>query len=318
MSDQDADGRSIGNFLALTLGRVGKGFDLDGVGPVDPGGEIATVWLNSLTATPGVVRPFEAATIAWDVHADVVRPRIELNGEPVDLVGSRVVTPHSSSTYRVVARTSNTTRELGRVDVDVDARACITYEPASMLHVLNGGWRLGLEDIDNIALKKEPRVVLEDGKIHLRADFGFELGRIPATGSGKIRATFGIGAVDRNVEPWGIDIDVELSVPWWVWAIPGAIIGLNLALGSERARARASVRDAIADLSRLVQFWSAPPSGMSLHSVRVQQDENGRDAIRVTACPDDPLRGLLGLGAAVEGNLAVRLNVDNDEGSYVE
>lgn len=273
------------------------------VEPALPIGEIATVWLNSLTATPGSVLPFQAATIAWDVHADAGPLRVLLNGELVGLSGSRVVMPQSSSVYRIVARTPNATRELGRVNVSVDSRACVTYQAPNVLNALDRAWERGLEQSDKMSLTGTPRVSFADGRIHLRADISFGLQRLPGTGSGTIRASFRIGVADRSVVSADEDIDVDLRLPLHARLFVEAIIKAGLA----EIEATAQVRTAIGTLATLIGFLGAAPEGSALVSARVVQDGSGIDGISFTACPEQPVERLVARGEVVTGTIEPRI-----------
>lgn len=77
--DVSDSGASVGGGVEFAAGApIGPSVGAGGVGPAAPVDEIATVWLKGLTA--GLVRPSEAATVAWDVQAEFGQPRIELNG----------------------------------------------------------------------------------------------------------------------------------------------------------------------------------------------------------------------------------------------
>ena len=286
------------------------GFGDNGTAP--PGGEVATVWLNSLTATPGSVVPFQAATIAWDVHSDAHRVRIELNGDPVGQTGSRVVTPRSSSVYRITATTPNASRELGRVSVGVDSQACVTYQALNIPHVLNGAWESGLESNENFSLTQEPKVTLANGKVHLRADFKFDLPDLPVgKGTGSIRASFRIGVADREVVTASEAIDVDLKLPVWArWLAEAAGTPVETRLASARLSATQDVRDAIGGMAQLIGSLGAPELNMALVSAQVAAGQGGVDGFIFTACPDEPLGRLIGPGEALQGKIEPRIVTD--------
>ncbi len=286
-------------------------FDPFDVGTAPPIHEVATIWLNSLTATPGSVHPFEAATIEWDVHAEGGPLRIELNGELVGLSGSRVVTPQSSSVYRIVAKTPRMARELGQVSVGVDSRACVTYQPVNVLNVLDRAWEHGLQEMDTFSLTRTPTVTFTDGRIHLRADVRFDLDRLPATGTAKIRASFRIGVSDRQVVSADEDINVEITLPLGLRWIPQAAAKV----GPARIQATQGVRAAIDALVSLIGFLGAASPGMALVSARIITHESGAEVVSLTQCPDEPLGRLVGPGKAVHATIQPRILTGKIEGT---
>jgi hypothetical protein len=90
---------------------------------------------------------------------------------------------------------------------------------------------------------------------------------------------------------------VDVSVPWWAWAIPGAIPGLAIALDGGREDARRSGLEAIQGLIELLNFLSNPGEGMRLQNARVFVDDNDAGVIELTACPDLLLVGLADISA---------------------
>ncbi len=235
-------------------------FDPTDLGLAPPVGEVATVWLNSLTASPGSVLPFQAATITWDVHAEAGPLHVLLNGDLVGLSGSKVVTPQSSSVYRIFARTPHAIRELGQVSVAVDSRLCTTYRPGNVLNVLDRAWERGLEASEKLTLSGAPQVSFANARVHLRADLKFELGPLPGTGNGTIRASFKIGVADREVVATEEDVDVRLKLPLWARMFPEARFKVAFA----QVAATQQVHSAISDLATLIGFLGAAPRGSAL------------------------------------------------------
>jgi hypothetical protein len=97
-----------------------------------------------------------------------------------------------------------------------------------------------------------------------------------------------IVAFRRKLIPTVVSISVDVSVPWWAWLIPGAQIGLAIALDMARDSAKKDMQaavnklvdQAISPFSRLLQV----PDSMEEHSARIFVVE-GLGIVEVTYCP---------------------------------
>jgi hypothetical protein len=80
---------------------------------------------------------------------------------------------------------------------------------------------------------------------------------------------------------------VDVSVPWWAWLIPGAPIGLGIAIDMGRDDAKKQMHEAVAGLAQLLTFFAVFPQGIQLRTVRIDKDETGNNGIiEFTGCPN--------------------------------
>ena len=108
---------------------------------VNPRRALSKVQLESFTASPNPLLPFDQATLNWHVtlpDASLGEVRIILEGgglkTPVKVHGSRSVSPTTTTTYKLTALSPPLSKSLGSVTVVVDTSACLTEEiPESAL-----------------------------------------------------------------------------------------------------------------------------------------------------------------------------------------
>src|SRR5215510_15879540 len=82
------------------------------------------VELESFTATPSTILPFGQSELRWRVKAPAL-VHLELDGHQVPRIGSQVVHPGLTRTFKLVARASTLSSDVGQVTVVVDLGACI-------------------------------------------------------------------------------------------------------------------------------------------------------------------------------------------------
>jgi hypothetical protein len=97
--------------------------------------------------------------------------------------------------------------------------------------------------------------------------------------------SFGLDVQDSKLISTREDIDVDVSVAFWTWAVPGAAPGLALALAGGKDTARQSMRNAIAGLIELLNFLSAPAAGFRRVGVDIAKSADGTTSILIRQCP---------------------------------
>lgn len=263
--------------------------------PLDDAVDILSqVSLQSLTVNPDVIGPFGAALLTWKVDG----PRgfgIELNRRRVARRGERVVQPLSSTTYTVVALARGARRLLGSVTLNVDLSRCDTFELAFDVKELLEGALASTVESGDIYLRQRPIVTFTPSRISFRLKLGKRVDKI-SDPTIRIEGSFGLSVQDGEIVAVGEAVDADVSVPKYVWLLPGAMVWLPIMLSNGKHDAMAGGRRAIAGLVDLLAFSWTPADGVRRHSLRiVAEDDFG--GLEVTECPSTELRELVVLAA---------------------
>jgi hypothetical protein len=277
---------------------------------------LARVSLRSFTATPDQLDPFGAALVAWEVtgpgHGTFYR--LKLNGSFVPPRNERVVQPKTTTNYRLTAVSGSSIRALGNVTVDVDLSRCDMFQIPSAQNTIEGVLRSGVEAEEDIYFRtvlrtmngqitpvtSSPEVTFSPGRIRFKLVLGKEVNNFPNP-SIDIDVSFGLDVQDGDVVSSGEDIDIDVSVPFWAWALPGAIPGLALAIAAGKDSARRSMRNAIAGIAQLLNLLSQPARGFRRHSVTI---DGGTGSILIQQCPYEPLTGLVAVSVDARNRVA--------------
>ena len=95
---------------------------------------------------------------------------------------------------------------------------------------------------------------------------------------------------DRVLQATGELISVDISEPEWVWLLPGAALGLPIALDGGKRDAHKKMHELIQGIVELLNFYHTPPHGFRRQSVRIDVDNNGAGVIETTECPSAVLQ----------------------------
>jgi hypothetical protein len=91
-----------------------------------------------------------------------------------------------------------------------------------------------------------------------------------------------IGAVNK-------DINVDISFPWYAWLVPGAMIGLPIAISNGEADAERDTASMIDSIAAGLNGLFATPSNTYKEHVALYVDDCGDSEFEVTFCPPPPL-----------------------------
>lgn len=251
---------------------------------------LGEVKLISLKAAPATIGPFGASVLSWKVEGPSGF-HVELNLLNVPKTGEKVVQPASTTTFRLSARAGRAGRTLGYATVNVDGAGCEAYEPiVNPRSTLQATLRSGVQSNPDVYFRSEPPAVsFSPGRIAfgLRLSKRIDVFPDPAV---DIDASFGLAVSDGVLVAIGEQVVVDVSVPFWAWAIPGALPGLAIAIDMGKDTARKSGHDAVQGLVQLINFLATAPQGKRLRTVRIDDGNDGAGIIEVTACPYDLLR----------------------------
>jgi hypothetical protein len=268
----------------------------------DPG--FLTVFLESFTATPSTIRPFEASVLEWEVTSDVdVAPTVKINSQLVPFEGLMTVRPRSSSTYRLYAKDGPRFLQLGQVEVTVDKSDCELGGIADAESILGAAFQTQIESDPELYFSKRvirqgrtyvaedilPVVKVDETGIDLSLRFGKHLNNRPDP---TIEADFRFNwiIVDDAIEPNFLKADVSVSFPWWAYAIPGAVPGLIIAAGLGEDNVLDRVRNGLRQFAAVLL---QPPMGRRILSVRTSPALRG--TIETEHCPEPTRREVVAI-----------------------
>jgi hypothetical protein len=262
--------------------------------------------LVSFKAVPTALGPFESTTLSWHVKAPA-GVRIVLDGGTVDKAGEKVLEPAATHAYNLSARAGSGIKPLGNVVVSVNVAQCRISDldfldawirasilsQASMLPdgarfredpevtVTPGQIEIVLKLSQNIVLSKSPSVSF-DASADITARFGLTL--VPDT-----RGHLGLGAVTGRVATRlasaGETHSVDVSVPWYLWLIPGAMIGLPIAESMAEGSIGKSVPPLVQAIVDGLDADIHPFTGLVKQSLKIDRTENNVAFLETMWCP---------------------------------
>ena len=255
----------------------------NGFGPVDPDIGVKDIALLHLSVKPAKILPFGAAVLRWEVDAPPT-VQITINDEAGPQSGTRVVRPTYSTTYRVLAKRGPRATELGRVDLEVDRSACTTTEflnPASLI-AANIDQAIAMRTDVSIAVPT--RVTFQPNRVTC------ELFLSGAKGSAiQVKASCGLTVSDGRVAATASQVSADVQIPWYIWMIPGGMIGAAIAKDAAIEKATAAGFAVINGVVRVVEGYWHPADGMARHHIRVGPSEDAGGVLETTDCPTTPL-----------------------------
>ena len=268
------------------------------------------VQLISFKAEPASIGPFGASVLRWQVEGPPGF-QLKLRGQGVPKTGELVVQPATTTSFSLIATAGRANRSLGSVVVTVDTTGCETFEPlVNPKSTIKGALKVGVDNNPEVYFRIDPSTI-GFGKTPQRFEpiVKFSPGRISFSlrlakhqdwfpdPSVDIDASFGLTVVDGELDAIGETVSASLDVPWWAWAIPGAIPGLAIALDMGREHAVESGHTAVRGLVQLINFVTVPSKGKRARTVRVDDGNNGAGLIEVTACPHNLLVNFAAISA---------------------
>jgi hypothetical protein len=260
---------------------------------------LAEVKLIFFKSAPGTIGPFGASVLSWKVEGPPGF-QVELNLLNVPKAGEKVVQPASSTTFRLSARAGRASRTLGYATVDVDSTGCEVNGPiVNPRSTLQAALRSGVQANPDVYFRSEPPAVsFAPGRISFGLRLQKRVNNFPDPDV-DIDASFGLAVSDGALVAVGAQVTVDVSVPFWAWAIPGALPGLAIAIDMGKDSARKAGHEAVEGLVQLINFLATAPQGKRLRTVRIDDGNNGAGIIEVTACPDDLLRQFAAISESV-------------------
>jgi hypothetical protein len=248
---------------------------------------LGAIELNSFTARPSTVRPFQGpATLNWSASVPVgCSVGFRLNGSPVARSGSLEVFPAVDTSYALIATAGGASRVLSRVTIDVDTSACTSGELAEF--ILRGRVEDSLTSFES----QDERVYdpsLDSFEIRstgLSVSLHMKL-EIDNFTDPRVDADFVIGltADDGAVHPYYRSFTTDVDWPWYITTLTLGVTKIveefldGPVQDDLKPAILKKIQGTIDDLVALL------PDGMKIHSIRLTED-----AIVITACPKGDL-----------------------------
>ena len=267
------------------------------------------VTLELFTVEAQVLAPFESAVLRWQVNV----PRkagaavsIWLNGAEVAESGEQQVAPEQTAIYRLSARAGRGSKHLGQLTLEVNLSACVTKQDTQVVRWVAGAIAEKIhERTDGVYLQTSngtanPTVTITDGQMNLHLVLGKRVNNFPDP-TITIDASFGLEIVPGPPPvvvlptPWTMippvlapvnkNIHTDVSFPWYAWLVPGAMIGLPIAISGAEADAYHAADSMIDDIvSNLLNGFFETPANMYKQNVALFVDSFGGE-FAVRFCP---------------------------------
>jgi hypothetical protein len=256
---------------------------------------------TSFTANPDHIGPFGASLLRWNVEGQG-RFHVEIGTTPVPRKGEMAVQPGETTSYFLRAVAGGKTRAyrpLESVTVSVDTSRCEIIPVLNPAVDVKGALIAGLDAQPDLYLQSAPVVIIAPGQIRFQLRLRARVPRIPDPFI-DIDAGFGLTVQNNHLVSTFQQISVDVSVAWWLWAIPGALFGLAIAIDNAKQKARHGASAAIDGLAEFLDFLTPTSSPhMIKRNVRIDVSDTGAGILEVTACPDTVLVQVAGISSTI-------------------
>jgi hypothetical protein len=282
---------------------------------------------HSFAANPAAIGPFGPSLLSWSVTAPE-GVTIRLDGLTVEASGERWLLPAATETHRLSAKAGSISKSLGVASVHVNDLQCRTLDDALLPTFLAVGIQKGIEEDDSGVyfrmipgldpaggflryVRSKPSVSISTDRLTIALQLGKVVNNFPDA-SIDLSISFGLQVVQdsfsiighRRIAATAEVITVDISFPFYAWLIPGAMIGLPIAIdgGKEEARARSmkminqivgqtGLGIAIDETGHAIEEKSLNnyfqnPAGMEKHDVQLYVNSVGQGIFAVQYCPN--------------------------------
>jgi len=286
---------------------------------------LAKVKLDHFAAKPLTIEPFATSKLSWKVTIPEEfdgSVDLDIDDTPVSASGEFQVVPDSNTSYQLRARTLNRSRILGTVVLKEDLAAC-TAPSDEPVKWIEGIIKQAIStDSSGLYFRPPnprpwpwppipwpPIVTIKDDRmiISLRLgkrgfpnpaidiDASFALDVIPIPLPAKRRFLAGITPFEyhyHQLAPKDERISADVSVPIYLWLIPGAVIALPIAISMAEDKAHASAAKMINDIVEVLNGWfrrpEVLPPKMDKHDAGFYVNPQGSQRFWINFCPVPP------------------------------
>jgi hypothetical protein len=265
---------------------VAQGTNGDGSGGVDV---LSDVELVSFNATPDHIGAFGASQLAWKVEGPQTGFHVTLNGATVTRAGGEIVQPQATTSYHLSAVSAGVTKALRTLTVQVSDAGCEINSLFNPQVTIMGFLNAQIEATSSIYFNADTEVMFSPGTIRFKLHLGKRLSHSPDP-SIEIDVSLGLAVANGHISSVVQSIYADVSLPWYVMAVYGALAEVQLQLSNANADAQRSAQELAAGIGSLIEFISVPSNQTLVkRSVRIGVDDNGHGTIDIQACPNDLL-----------------------------
>jgi hypothetical protein len=292
-------GQSEHGKAGVTMPALGSQQDQGG----DDGDLLSGVTLKSFEAKPAAIGPFGTSVLSWAVEGPP-HVHIELNGQVVAKAGQQIVQPTHDSEYRLTAHAGQATKSLGSIRVSVDRSSCERFEIGNARAAIESPLRAGIGNSADLSFRQDPiyrfgqqvgtkpdvTISFAPGRIRLQLRLRQHIDHwyIPDPGV-DVDASFGLVVQDGKLQATAEQISLDVLVPPYLWLIPGAALGLPIAIDMAKESGTKRLHSVIHGLGQVLDAFAVRPPGKRLSTVRVDDGNNGSGIVELTACSEDLL-----------------------------
>lgn len=255
----------------------------DGDGGIDV---LSEVELVSFTASPDHIASFGASQLSWEVQGPQRGFHVTLNGVTVARVGEEIVQPQTTTSYHVSAVSGSVTKALRTITVRVDDSGCEVNSLFNPQVTITNFFNTQIEARNDLYFNADTEVIFSPGTIRFKLHLGKSISTAPDPNI-EIDASFGLMVSQGHIVSTVQDIKTDISFPWYVTGIFGAIIDLQLLISNANTDAQNSAQQLITGIGQLIDFiavFSNP--ALVKRNVRIGVDDNRKGTIDVQACPN--------------------------------
>lgn len=246
--------------------------------------------LDSFTASPSTIRPFQQSTLNWSIHVqdahDTVRLKLVGGGLnfQVSPQGSRVVSPSRTTTYKLVVKSRQADVNLGLRTVQVDTSDCmaIIQPEANIRTDINHVVDELLREKADLRRRRDDVVEVETNGIHISLRFKVIIDNW-SNPDVNIDAVVGLRVESGNLRHTLSRYEFDIDFPWWADLAHGSFLPAWLAQiiteGSERDEVR---RMLISAIEALLTRWQRAVEGQGYRLLTVMTQPN---QVLITVCP---------------------------------
>lgn len=258
--------------------------------------------LEFFTADPAIIRPFDNSKLSWSVD---VPPRVEdvqfsIGGQSVGKKGEQLVQPASSQTYYLKAQYHSAVKDdFGIAAVSVNLSACGIQDIFPLERLLSGLIQQAIATMSGISPKGSTQIQTTSDSITINIPMSKSIAVLGLNieADVTIDVSFGLAIVtevsrnffvNRQIAATNEEINAELSVPFYVWLIPGSLTAVPeamiKALGDIQ-KAGSALIDGIIEFFNDFPDLQNPPNFEPENVTIIPGGPSESSTVEVTKCP---------------------------------
>jgi len=266
------------------------------------------VRLDTFTVDPSRIDPFGRSTLSWAVSIpedSEIPVNLDIDGIPVAASGELLVAPESARSYQLRASAWNYSQVLGTVTVEVDLTTCIAlsedpiFQLTAVIKSRVDPKKTGVE----LRSPSEPILTVQGNQMNVRLrlrsthtagpdidiDASFELGVAPIPPHRPAQNIIISQQDFHRLVYLNPSTNVDVSFPWYLWLIPGAMLLLPILRSGIESHGRVKAAETIEGITNCLNDWFKEPfiqpPRMDKHDAGFYATPQGEGRFWVTFCP---------------------------------